>query len=375
LKEKIIAINVPQLGVNDQEAELIKWFVSNEDKISTGDMLCTLETAKAVFDVHSEASGFIVHLVDVGRDVEVNQIIALIGPDINELRKEKENYISKTVANIKKIKYVQGEIKATKKAALLAKELGIDLSAFSVDGIIREKDVLKYSQVTNTYKIDESSITSILNNNKFPLVIYSSGRGAITAKECIDLGSKYQVMCFIDDNPENINMLCGLPVYHSSRLNEIINLGVKSMAVGGDGKHRLKIFEKCEDLKIDLINIIHPKTFTSPSVKLGHGNYIKAGAIIETNSTIGDCCVIDNGVIIAHDNVIGDGVHIAPGASLGSNIKIGKLAVLGIGCSISTNIRIGAGAIISVGSSVVKDVPANAVIEGVPGKEIGKRKK
>ena len=49
MKEKIIAIKVPQIGVNDQEAELIKWCVSNENKISTGDMLCTLETAKAVF--------------------------------------------------------------------------------------------------------------------------------------------------------------------------------------------------------------------------------------------------------------------------------------------------------------------------------------
>ena len=80
-------------------------------------------------------------------------------------------------------------------------------------------------------------------------------------------------------------------------------------------------------------------------------------------------------MVIAHDNIIGDGCHLAPGVSLGSSIYIGKNAVIGIGVSVSTKVKIGKSSIITTGSSVIKDVPDFAIIEGVPGKIIGKTKK
>ena len=79
-------------------------------------------------------------------------------------------------------------------------------------------------------------------------------------------------------------------------------------------------------------------------------------------------------MVIAHDNFIGDGCHIAPGAIMGSKINIGDLSIVGIGASIATDIKIGRSVIISVGTSVIKDVPDYAVVEGVPGKIVGKRK-
>ena len=55
-------------------------------------------------------------------------------------------------------------------------------------------------------------------------------------------------------------------------------------------------------LNIELLNVIHPKSYISKS-KIGVGNYIKS-AVYETGTKIGDCCIIDNGVVIAHDNNI-----------------------------------------------------------------------
>lgn len=130
-----------------------------------------------------------------------------------------------------------------------------------------------------------------------------------------------------------------------------------------------------EKLGYKLVNVIHPKAQISGSVKIGKGNYIKSAALLETNTTIGHCCIIDNGSVITHDNQIGNGCHIAPGESLGSSICIGDFCVIGIGVSISTNVKIGKNCIISVGSSVTKDVPDNSIVEGVPGKVIGTVKK
>ena len=64
---------------------------------------------------------------------------------------------------------------------------------------------------------------------------------------------------------------------------------------------------------------------------MGSGNYIKSAAVIETNTKIGNCNIIDNGSIIAHDNRIGNGCHIAPGVSLGSSIAINDFTIIGIG--------------------------------------------
>ena len=194
-------------------------------------------------------------------------------------------------------------------------------------------------------------------------------------KECLDLDEAYQVVCFIDDNPQHPSTLCELPVRHGSRLQEIVEHGVDSLACAiANGGVRLRILKQCDELGISLINVIHPHAYIAQTVRMGKGNYIKAGAVIETDTIIGNCCIIDNGAVIAHDNVIGDGCHIAPGVAMGSSIHIDELAIVGIGASIATDVRIGRSAIISVGSSVVKDVPDYAVVEGVPGRVVGKRK-
>jgi len=208
-----------------------------------------------------------------------------------------------------------------------------------------------------------------------PVIVYGAGRGAVTIKECLDLGDSYRVACFVDDAPEHPLVLCEVPVYHSSRVEEIIQEGILCMACGVAARYfRLKLLERCKELGIDLVNVIHPKTFISPSAKIGQGNYIKAGAMIETNTVIGDCCIIDNGAVIAHDNIIGDGCHIAPGVSMGSSIQVGRLTLIGIGASVATGTRIGRSVIVSTGSSVVEDVPDFAHVEGVPARVVGKKR-
>jgi UDP-3-O-[3-hydroxymyristoyl] glucosamine N-acyltransferase len=132
--------------------------------------------------------------------------------------------------------------------------------------------------------------------------------------------------------------------------------------------------EKFENAGFELINAIHPESFISPTVQLGRGNHIKAGAIIDSNTRIGDNNIIDNAVTIAHDNIIGNGCHLAPACTLGSSIEINDYTILGIGSSVSTKIKIGKGCIVSLNTSVVNNINDNSLVEGVPGKVVGKTK-
>ena len=63
-------------------------------------------------------------------------------------------------------------------------------------------------------------------------------------------------------------------------------------------------------------------------------------------------------------------MHISPKAALAGNILVKKGAQIGLGANLIQGITIGENAIIGAGSVVLKDVPANAVVVGNPGRII-----
>ena len=91
-----VTITVPQLGVNDQKAYLIEWFVDEGCKISAGEPLCVLETTKASYEIESEISGYVVQLVKEDVAVDLNQEVAVIVSS----KKRSANY--KKCCNFKK---------------------------------------------------------------------------------------------------------------------------------------------------------------------------------------------------------------------------------------------------------------------------------
>jgi len=95
------------------------------------------------------------------------------------------------------------------------------------------------------------------------------------------------------------------------------------------------------------------------------GNYTKImdSAIVTGNTIIGDCVFISMGVSMANDNSLGrkpyneEVVH-------GPCIK--DYATVGVGAVLLPRIRVGTNALVAAGAVVTRDVPANAVVMGVP---------
>ena len=364
MHKNITPIIIKQLGVNDLDANLIEWYVSEKSKVNIGDILCSVETTKATIDIESDYAGYIIFIVGEDTNVKVNDVIALVGENINELEIEKEKY--------KIIQEKVDNVVATKKAIKTAKSHGIKLSDIKINGIIKEVDVKNYIKTS-----EDDNVILIDFNKKYEensLIIYGASKSGSVAKEVIELEKKYKPVMFLDDNRLLNNKLSGIDVYHSSYLNKLFDSGLKNIFCPiGNGEIRQRLNNKFEKIGFNVVNVIHPKSIIAPSVKFGKGVYIKAGAIIDSNNIISDSVIIDNGVVVAHDNYIGRGVHIAPGVSLGSSINIDEYVVIGIGSSLSTKLSIGSRSIISVGTSVVNNIPKNSIVEGVPGKVIGKR--
>ena len=183
------------------------------------------------------------------------------------------------------------------------------------------------------------------------------------AKVVMDIAklTHFDVPCLIDDNPA-VNELAGVPVVHSSE-------GLTPIIVTiGDCQIRRRIVEKLGAR--DYLTLIHPSAIKAESVRLGVGNVVMAGAILNPYVVVGNHCIINTGASVDHDSIIHDFVHIAPHCTLCGEVEIGEGTCVGAGTTIIQGIHIGKNCFIGAGVVVVKDIPDNSLCYGNPARVV-----
>ena len=89
-----ISINMPQVGQDIESAKIIEWHVSEGDEVKAGDILATVESDKASFQVEASGSGIVLRLLfNEGDEAAVLKPIAMIGQKNEKISEEKEAII------------------------------------------------------------------------------------------------------------------------------------------------------------------------------------------------------------------------------------------------------------------------------------------
>ena len=143
----------------------------------------------------------------------------------------------------------------------------------------------------------------------------------------------------------------------------------------GDNYQRYLLVEKINKIKEDFmfVNAIHPSAQIARGVKFGTGNVVMPGVIINSDSQIGNHCILNTGSTLDHDCIMKDFSSLAPGVNIGGNVNIGRFTAISLGAKIIHNITIGDSAVIGAGSVIINDIPSYVVAYGHPCKVIRSR--
>mgnify|MGYP001270654797 CR=1 FL=1 len=97
---------------------------------------------------------------------------------------------------------------------------------------------------------------------------------------------------------------------------------------------RKKIYENIIKYKFKIPNLISSKAHIRSGVKMGVGNLIQSGSVIDTNVILGNNINIGFNVCIGHGSKINNHVTIAGSVNINGNTSIGEGSFLGMNCSV-----------------------------------------
>lgn len=196
------------------------------------------------------------------------------------------------------------------------------------------------------------------------IIIGASGHGKVCADIAFKMNQWNQIY-FLDDN-ESIKQCMDFEVL--GKVEEFKKyLDTSDFFVGiGHNQIRRRIFEELQLFNANLVTLIHPNSVIGISVEIGIGSAVMAGVVINSDTKIGKCCIVNTSSSIDHDNQIGDFVHIAPGVRLSGTVKVGPNSWLGVGSVYKNNITICENVVIGAGAVVIKDIDTSGTYVGVP---------
>lgn len=200
------------------------------------------------------------------------------------------------------------------------------------------------------------------------------GRESLDTLEAMQTaGAEFEIEGVVDDAPSDINL---------ERLEQrgIRYLGKREDWVGmadsaeffvlgiGAPTIRRKVASELEALGKVPFQTIHPTAIIGSNPEIAQSAVVCARAVISTNVSLGDYVHVNPSATLGHDARIEPFSSINPAAIISGEVLVEEEVLIGAGATVLQQLTVGKKTVVGAGAVVTKDVPAEQVVVGVPGR-------
>lgn len=150
---------------------------------------------------------------------------------------------------------------------------------------------------------------------------------------------------------------------------------VSDAAVIGDGSQIWHLAQVREDVVLGESCIVGRGAYIGTGVTVGRNSKIQNYALVYEPATLGDGVFIGPAVVLTNDTypraINADGSQKSASDWHAVGVTIGEGAAIGARAVCVAPVTIGPWATVAAGAVVTKDVPAHAIVVGVPARQVG----
>jgi sugar O-acyltransferase (sialic acid O-acetyltransferase NeuD family) len=370
-------VRMPGVNANEDSATLVRWAVEDGALVRRGQYICDVETTKSAVEIEAEVEGYIVRVVEAGLSRSVGSPIAVI--------KKNPEDDHRAVLATETAAAGDGERRWTKKAAIVARRLGIDIEALAKTkpGVtLSEADVLAAQTGAPAPQVSETRAAPapadaapapqhrLSTGQHFERVLLiggASGAGGI-AMDAIGRTMHQRVAGIIDNNSKTHGqIIAGVPVLGDR--TAVARLWAEGAFDGAvilftdDIDDRAELFNALVGQGVRMTNVIDPSVQIRSDVRMGVGNVIMANGFIAAGVTIGNNNFLASHNVIEHHSTVGDHNAFGPRCTACGRVTIGSYIRFGMHVGIEPYLSIGDRAIIASGSLITSSVSANTIVK------------
>jgi acetyltransferase-like isoleucine patch superfamily enzyme len=357
-------VMIPTTDVNSETAIVTAWRVPDRSPVQAGELVAEVETSKAVLDVVSPDSGYLLRGADEGHEVSLVKPLAYLFPTSEAL----EEHAARLAEGAMHAAAATSEgVRATAPATRRAAELGVDLASLATGELVTVKMVEAAAGNGATAPAPELPLPLDAPSGVERVAVIGAGFGATQVIDIFASDTSKRAVAIVDDDQSRwAGRVAGVPIVGGTQQLEGLfakgHFDSAVIAVGTSIPARTRLRELCGGLGIPLTNAIDRTARICTDVELGTGNVVCAYCHFGVGTRIGDNNMLSAYNSFEHHNVLGTDITTGPGCKTSGLVRIGDRVRLGMGIFIEPHLEIGYGAQVASGAVIVKSVPpAHAV--------------